>query len=500
MEKALLIISIVLVAVGVALNAICLMLLKKKGKGGNEDNFDEFNNNLNEVKNIIEEHITKEKDSAVQNLINVFMSTNSGLSGMIDVYMQKFESSIKENVNTTEKNLEEIRREMKTAAEDMSKSSASSMESLKKDTARELDSMRNALSEIIKTHMDKFGAEISKMNEELKNSLKAVREDNAVQLERVRNNNAEQLEKIRQTVDEKLTSTLNERISNAFNNVNQSLESVNKGFGEMKQLTGQVGNLNKMFANIKTRGNWGEVELESILDNMLAPDQYKKQFKLGKGAELVDFAVVMPGQKGEELYLPIDAKFPSDRYNELVEASESGDTDRIERARKDLAQQIKKEAISIKNKYIKPPRTTNFAIMFLPSEAMYAEIIRNTDLINNLQTEHNVTVCGPTTMSALLNSLQMGFMTLRIQKSSKDIAKALKDFQKDFSTYSTLVSKLRRNTDALSNTVGEVEDRNGRINKKLQKVVGNLPEIEDKSADDGGEKEVAGDVDETGEE
>lgn len=495
MEKALLIISIVLVAVGVALNAICLILLKKKGKGGNEDNFDELNNNLNEVKNIIEEHITKEKDSAVQNLINVFMSTNSGLSGMIDVYMQKFESSIKENVNTTEKNLEEIRREMKTAAEDMSKSSASSMESLKKDTARELDSMRNALSEIIKTHMDKFGAEISKMNEELKNSLKAVREDNAVQLERVRNNNAEQLEKIRQTVDEKLTSTLNERISNAFNNVNQSLESVNKGFGEMKQLTGQVGNLNKMFANIKTRGNWGEVELESILDNMLAPDQYKKQFKLGKGAELVDFAVVMPGQKGEELYLPIDAKFPSDRYNELVEASESGDTDRVERARKDLATQIKKEAISIKNKYIKPPRTTNFAIMFLPSEAMYAEVIRDTALINLLQNEQNITVCGPTTMSALLNSLQLGFTTLKIQKNSVEIKKALTQFKADFKKYVDLTTKIKKSAKSIVDDVDKIEERNNYIDVRLAKVV------DDTSLGiEGGEKEVAADADGTGEE
>ena len=498
MEMVLLIISMVLVAIGVALNVVNLVLSKKKNKGASEGNFDEVNNNLNEVKNIIEDHITKEKDNAVQSLINVFMSTNQGLSDMINGFMTSFKSSIDGSINTTEQNLEKIRREMKDATEDMSKNTSASMESLKRDTARELESMRSSLSELFKADMDTFSAERAKMNEEVKNSLKEVRDDNRSQLERVRDNNAEQLEKMRQTVDEKLNATLNERISSAFNSVSQSLESVNKGFGEMKQLTGQVGNLNKMFANIKTRGNWGEVELESILGNMLAPNQYKKQFRIGKSVDYVDFAVIMPGHDGEELYLPIDAKFPSDRYNALVLASEEGDSDGIERARKDLAAQIKKQAISIRQKYIKPPKTTNFAIMFLPSEGMYAEVIKDVDLISTLQNEHNITICGPTTMSALLNSLQMGFMTLRIQKSSNEISKALQQFQKDFTKYTGLVAKIKKSAGEIVKTVDDVEDRSTKINAKLQKVVGNLPEIEDKGADDD-IKEIASDIDETGE-
>ena len=489
MEKILLIIAVLLTAVGAAVSVVNLVL-SRKNRGGAQSSsleIDELNNNLNEVKNIITEHVTKEKDGAVQSISGVVTAVNNTLSVMINNNMQNFKNSVDGSINTTEANLEKIRQELKTATDDMRKSTAESMEYLKRDTARQLENMQSSLSNLIQSQMNNFGNSIEKMNvtlgesldkmnSGLKTSLKEVRDDNRSHLDRMNDNNAQQLEMMRQTVDEKLTATLNDRISNAFAVVSQSLESVNKGFGEMKELTGQVGNLNKMFSNIKTRGNWGEVELESILDNILSPDQYKRQFKIGKSAELVDFAVVMPGQSGEELYLPIDAKFPSDRYVELVNASDSGDMARIDAARKELVAQIKKEAISIKQKYVKPPKTTPFAIMFLPSEGLYAEVIKDSVLTNVLQNEHKITVCGPTTVAALLSSLQMGFMTLKIQKNSNDIAKALQQFQKDFQKYTGLVSRIKSNADDIVKTVGKVEERNDIISKRLGKVVGNLPQ------------------------
>ena len=250
--------------------------------------------------------------------------------------------------------------------------------------ARQIDdiniNLRNSLSEM-KTELK---ASLAEMKTELKQSIGELKTEVGESMTGLRKDNETQLEKMRETVDEKLSSTLEKRVNAAFEMVNSRHDAVQKGFGEMQSLSEKVTNLNKSFSNIKTRGSWGEVALGSLLEQMLAPEQYKSQFNI-KGKNMVDFAIVMPGQAGDKVYLPVDAKFPLEDYNRLVDATERGDMAEIEKERKQLKTRIKEEAKSIKEKYIAPPKTTNFAIIYLPSEGLYAEVVKDSELCNELQ-------------------------------------------------------------------------------------------------------------------
>ena len=234
--------------------------------------------------------------------------------------------------------------------------------------------------------------------------------------------NEKQLEKMRETVDEKLNNSLSQRLNDSFSKIQQSLESVNLGIGEMRTLANGVGDLKRVLGNVKVRGGWGEVMLSSLLDQMLAPSQYKAQVQIKKNSkERVDFVVIMPGKDENEVYLPIDSKFPLEDYNRLVEASETMDKDAIEHAQKQLMKRIKEEAKSIKEKYINVPKTTDFAVMYLSIEGLYAEVLRRPGLAEALQRDYKINVCGPTTLASLLNSLQMGFRTLTIEKRTSEV-------------------------------------------------------------------------------
>ena len=470
----LLIATVILLMASLAVGIVNVVLSKKKksvGTNGGDllEQIDVLNDNLNELKNLVNDHTTEEGKNLSANMTNVINASNTGLVSMLAEYMNGFKDTLGENLKTTKETLEDIRREMRNATENMSKGTAESLNSLKKDTQDALDRM----SKSMENSLDRIG-------NLQKESLKEVRDDNKNQLERLQKSNEDQLEKMRQTVDEKLNETLDKRIKNAFEMVNNSLSQVQQGFGEMRELTGKVSNLNKMFTNVKTRGGWGEVALESLLDQILSPEQYRCQFRLdSKSREMVDFAIVMPGRKDETVYLPIDSKFPLDRYINLVEISESGDLEKTENARKELFNTLKEEAKDISKKYIVTGVTTRFAVMYLPSEGLYAEIAKNSALTTQIQNEYHVTICGPTTITALLNALQMGFTTLRIQERSSEIANALQEFQKDFEKYTKLVSSIRKNADTMVNTIGEVEKRNRIINKKLARVNSDLPLGED---------------------
>ncbi len=474
MEIALLIFLIILSSIGIVIGVANIISSRKKSKNGDNSQdviaeLETFNNNLNEVKNIINEHTTRERETLTSALINSINASNASLAPMLELYLNSFKNALDENLKNIKETLGDIRLEMRSAVADMSKSTGESLGVLKRD-------MQDTLSFSVKS----IDSSLDKIANELKVSLKEVREDNKTQLESVRNNNEAQLQKIRETVDEKLTETLDKRIKGAFEMVNDSLSRVQQGFGEMRDLTAKVGNLNKMFNNVKTRGGWGEVALESLLDQILSPEQYHSQFRLSKKSqEAVDFAIVMPGQGEDKVYLPIDSKFPLDRYVNLVNVSEEGDAEKTEKARKELVDEIKREAKSISSKYIQIPVTTRFAIMYLPSEGLYAEIAKNTVLTTQLQNEFNVTVCGPTTITALLNSLQIGFTTLKIQKRSGEIAKALTQFQKDFAKYGNLVASIKKNAVKVVDTIEDVEKQNERISKRLAKVGGELPQDEE---------------------
>ncbi|MDE5600926.1 MAG: DNA recombination protein RmuC, partial [Clostridia bacterium] len=323
--------------------------------------------------------------------------------------------------------------------------------------------------------LDKMREDTAYSLNEVKNanaaSLKEVRDDNARNLAQMKADNAAQLEKMRETVDEKLSSTLEQRFDRSFKLVNDRLEEIHRTFGELQNLQTGVNDLNKIFKNVKTRGTWGEVALESLLAQILTPEQYDKQVRLTRGSEdMVDFVIKMPGKGDGEVLLPIDSKFPMEDYARLAEAADRADVEGIEAASKALAAKVKSEAMSIRDKYVKPPKTTDFAIMYLPTEGLYAEIIKREGLVEDIQNKYRIVVCGPTTIAALLNSLQMGFKSVAIEKRSTEIGKLLTSFIVDFSKFSKLLQQTGDKLTGVQTTLMNAEKRTEYIRQKLDKV------------------------------
>jgi len=290
-------------------------------------------------------------------------------------------------------------------------------------------------------------------------------------LNRMRQENDRAIEKMRETVDEKLNNSLSQRLNESFGKIQQSLESVNLGIGEMRTLAHGVGDLKKVLSNVKVRGGWGEVMLSTLLEQMLAPNQYMAQVQVRKNTkERVDFAVIMPGKDGHEVLLPIDSKFPLEDYNKLIEASDTLDKDLIEKCHKQLIKRVKEEAKSIKEKYINVPETTDFAIMFLPIEGLFAEVVRDIELMDALQTQFKVVVCGPTTLTALLNSLQLGFKTLHIEKRSSELWQVLSTFKQEFEKFVQLLLKTQNKLGEANSTIELATKSSRKIAKKLGDV------------------------------
>ena len=311
-----------------------------------------------------------------------------------------------------------------------------------------------------------------KIREDIVNTLEKIREDNTIGLDKMRSENQSSLDKINQTVNEKLQKTLNDRITQSFELVNKRLTEVYEGLGEMKNVASGVSDLKNVLSNVKSRGIMGEIQLGAILRDILAPEQYETQFKIDPNSpEMVDFAVRLPGlEDGKFVFLPIDSKFPGDSYANLVNAYDSGDPADLKQKRCVLERELKRCAKSIHDKYIIPPYSTDFAIMFLPFEGLYAEVV-NMGLVEVLQTEYRVNITGPSTMAAMLNSLQMGFRTLAIQKKSGEVWKILEAAKKEFSNFESVLSKtrdrLRQADDELEKLIGT---RTRAINRKLQTV------------------------------
>ncbi|MCD7740737.1 MAG: DNA recombination protein RmuC [Ruminococcus sp.] len=314
--------------------------------------------------------------------------------------------------------------------------------------------------------------ELDKIRLETLQTLEKIRAENQASMERIRKENSESLDKINGTVNEKLQKTLDDKISRSFEAVNKRLTEVYEGLGEMKNVASGVTDLKNVLSNVKTRGIMGEIALGSILNEILAPEQYVEQAPVAPGAkERVDFAVRLPGaEDGESIYLPIDSKFPGDCYANLNDAYESGDAEQIKKCRSLLEKEIKSFAKSIHDKYIVPPYTTDFAVMFLPFEGLYAEVV-NMGLVETLQNLYKVNIAGPSTMAAMLNSLQMGFRTLAIQKKSGEVWKILEAAKKEFSQFEVVLNKtrdrLRQADEELDKLVGT---RTRAINRKLKDV------------------------------
>jgi DNA recombination protein RmuC len=292
-------------------------------------------------------------------------------------------------------------------------------------------------------------------------------------LHALQDDNAKRLEQMRQTVDEKLQGTLEKRLGESFRLVSAQLEAVQRGLGEMQSLATGVGDLRKVLANVKVRGTWGEVQLGSLLEQLLAPDQFATNVATRPGTgERVEFAIRLPGRgDGDaEVLLPIDAKFPVEDYQRLVDASERGDGAGVEEATRALEVRIKGCARDIHEKYLNPPMTTDFAILFLPTEGLYAEVVRRIGLVELLQRDHKIVVAGPTTLAALLNSLQMGFRTLAIQKRSSEVWQVLGAVKTEFGKFGDVLEKVQKKLNEASNTIDAANVRRRAIEKKLTRV------------------------------
>jgi DNA recombination protein RmuC len=351
--------------------------------------------------------------------------------------------------------------------------SKSQLEQLKTIT----DSNREELTRNLKEFQVAFDRNVESFNTLLKEKFNTleVKQNELIQ------DTAKKLEQMRETVDEKLQKTLNERIGQSFEMVSRQLENVQKGLGEMQTLAQDVGGLKKVLSNVKMRGGLGEVRLEMLLEQVLAPEQYEANVKTKKGSsEMVEFAIKLPGKDDENgaVYLPIDAKFPQDAYHHLTDAYEIGDTDAIEQATKNLDAVIRKMARDIKDKYIDPPNTTDFGIMFLPFEGLYAEVIRRTDLMEQLQREYRIMITGPTTLAAILNSLQMGFKTLAIQKRSGEVWKVLGAIKTEFDKFGGMLEKAQKNLHTASNQLDELVGKRTKAIQRRLRDVESLPQAE----------------------
>jgi DNA recombination protein RmuC len=317
------------------------------------------------------------------------------------------------------------------------------------------------------------GANTAKtQREELTKSLEAVRSTVDSRLKQLQEDNSKQIDKMRATVDEKLQGTLEKRLGESFKLVSDRLEQVHQGLGAMRQLASDVGGLQRVLTNVKTRGGWSEWQLGVLLEEMLTSEQFAKNMKTRDDTdERVEFAIKLPGdENGAPVWLPIDAKFPMEHYERLTAAQESGDSTAVDAAMKILDTQLKRCAKDICEKYINPPKTTDFALLFLPSEGLYAEAIRRVGLVQNVQRDCRVTFVGPTTLAALLNSLQMGFRTLAIQKRSSEVWNLLAAVKTEFGKFGEALSAVREKIDQASRKMEDVDVRSRVITKKLRDV------------------------------
>jgi DNA recombination protein RmuC len=340
------------------------------------------------------------------------------------------------------------------------------------ELVRRLEMIDRGLRDEFSRNREEAGAAAKNQREELTKSLEGVRSIVDLRLKQLQEDNSKQIDKMRATVDEKLQGTLEKRLGESFKLVSDRLEQVHQGLGAMRQLASDVGGLQRVLTNVKTRGGWSEWQLGVLLEEMLTPEQFAKNMKTRDDTdERVEFAIRLPGdENGAPVWLPIDAKFPMEHYERLTAAQESGNSTAVEAAMKILETQLKRCAKDICEKYINPPKTTDFALLFLPSEGLYAEAIRRVGLVQNVQRDCRVTFVGPTTLAALLNSLQMGFRTLAIQKRSSEVWNLLSAVKTEFGKFGEALSAVKEKIDQASRKIEDVDVRSRVITRKLRDV------------------------------
>src|ERR1700746_1690510 len=344
--------------------------------------------------------------------------------------------------------------------------------SIEEELVKRLEIIDRGLRDEFSRNREEAGASAKAQREELSKSLEGVRSIVDVRLRQLQEDNSKQIDRMRATVDEKLQGTLEKRLGESFKLVSDRLEQVHQGLGAMQQLASDVGGLQRVLTNVKTRGGWSEWQLGVLLEEMLTPEQFAKNIRMRDDTdERVEFAIKLPGDEdGAPVWLPIDAKFPMEHYERLAAAQEKADVAAVETAMKTLETQLKRCAKDICDKYINPPKTTDFALLFLPGEGLYAEAIRRIGLVQNVQRDCRVTFVGPTTLAALLNSLQMGFRTLAIQKRSSEVWSLLAGVKTEFGKFGEALSAVKDKLEEAARQMEDVDVRSRAITKKLRDV------------------------------
>jgi DNA recombination protein RmuC len=431
-------------------------------------------------------------------LVLVWLATRRGLEAGAAVaeqtrleLLQVLQATARTSLEKMEAVERELRREMtessRSARQELTQNLATFQLALVQQGAEatrtqntQIDAFGQQLTLLQKTLSDTLSLQLSGLSESNARRLSEVRETLEKQLLQLQTTNATKLDEMRATVDEKLQATLQARLGESFKQVADRLEQVHKGLGEMQTLAQGVGDLKHLLTNVKTRGIFGEAQLASLLEQVFVADQYAAQVATRPGSKnVVDFAIKLPGKSehGEPLWLPIDAKFPNEDYERLLDAQGRADAPGAEAAGKALEVRIRLEAKSIADKYVEPPHTTDFAILFLPTEGLYAEVLRRPGLMQALQREHRITLAGPTTLLAMLSSLQMGFRTLALEKRSSEVWQVLGAVKTEFGKFGDVLAKVKSQTETVLKTLDGAEVRSRAMGRALKKVEA-LPETE----------------------
>ena len=370
-----------------------------------------------------------------------------------------------------------LREELARSRQEAAHGDRQAREEIRVGLGQATDSLLNRMAEISrlqKDQLDSFSKQLTDLTALNETKLETLRQTMEQRLQSMQADNTAKLEQMRVVVDEKLQSTLEKRLGDSFKQVSERLEQVYAGLGEMRTLAAGVGDLKKVLTNVKTRGTWGEIKLAQILDQILTPEQYAANVATKPGgSERVEFAIRLPGSaadREEVVWLPIDAKFPQEDFQRLLDAQEAADKEQADRSLRNLEIRVKAEAKAIRDKYIDPPHTTDFAILFLPVEGLYAEVLRIPGLCDHLQREHRVVVAGPTTLAALLNSLQMGFRTLAIERRSSEVWELLGTVKAEFGKFGDTLAKTKKRLQEVTNTIDQAEVRTRAIERTLRRV------------------------------
>ncbi len=422
-------------------------------------------------------------------------------SGKQQTLFEKFEERIDKNSTRNEARFdkfeERIDKSAKASEERFDKIEervTGDLKEIRENNEKKLDEIRGTLENASKQQSDlfeKFEQRLNLLVKENDEKMRGIQKQIDEKLNEIRENNDKKLEEMRKTVDEKLHDTLEKRLGESFKLVSEQLENVSKGLGEMRNLATGVGDLKRVLTNVKTRGTWGEVQLEKLIEEVLTPEQYAKNIETKKGSrKRVEFAIKMPGNsRDESVWMPVDAKFPLEDYQRLKDAQEKANMEEIERAKKMLQERIKQQAKEIQEKYLNPPETTEFAIMFLPMEGLYAEVLSIPGLFDFVQRNYRVTMTGPTNFLALLNSLQMGFRTLAIQKRSSEVWKLLGVVKTEFGKFGNLLEKTQLKLSQASKQIEDAARKSRTIERKLRNVEA-LPTNETNNLLSSGEEDI----------